>query len=157
MSDALEARRLRRADLEAVAALRNACRPAAEPLTAGDILLSLSQTGYLLAWQGPALCGALAWSAENLAARLDAAYLAAGAPADTLPLLLETVEAEARVLNCEVILLDAAEAELAGAALARGYAAAAPAGLPPAWREAAGTATQVLLKRLSEGRARRPV
>lgn len=161
MSDQIDVRRARRQDLEAIAALHNASRPAAAPLAATDILLSLAETGYLLAWQEMALCGALAWRAENLVAHVVAVYGVAGAPACTFAQLLVAAEAEARVLSCEVILLTGAEPAVADAARVAGYADAGLAGLPAPWREAAGglpdAGSGLLLKRLSEKRVGRPI
>lgn len=156
-------RRARRTDLPAVAELHNRCRPAAPAIGPQDVLLSLAERGYLLAWRGAQLAGVLAWSAENLVARVLDAYLDAGAGPDVIGRLLSAAEDEACVLYCEAMLLPASEAlarvaEIAGAA---GYTTEAPDTLPAAWREAAGElcvgVDRLLVKRLSARRVSRPI
>lgn len=163
MSDSVYARRAGRNDLWAVAELHNRCRPNAAPMEERDVLLSCVDTGYLIAFQDDHVCGAIAWRAENLIARVLDAYLEGNANQLAAEELLRLLDTQARELRCEVVLLADTESTrvLANVARSRGFEEPGDARLPPAWKEAAAELLAddraLLLKRLSNRRVRGPL
>jgi len=149
----MSVRRAGRRDLAAIAGLHNRCRPAEPPISEADVLASLAQAGFLiLEDDGGNPTAAVAWRVENLvAAVLD---IFSTMKQVNLHDALRMVEHEARLLQCEVIVLcdrvqDALPAEYLSEA---GFSIESSARLPHPWREAVEqtghAADRIALRRL---------
>lgn len=149
----MSVRRAGRRDLAAIAELHNRCRPAEPPVSEADVLACLAQAGFLILEDEEGNpTAAVAWRVENLvAAVLDIFPTVSHA---TIHDALRMVEHEARLLQCEVIVVcdrvqDALPAEYLSEA---GFSMEPSARLPRPWREAveqAGHATdRIALRRL---------
>ena len=163
MSDSISVQRAGRSDLSAIAELHNRCRPDAVPKKERDILLSCVEKGYLIALRDDAVCGVMAWRAENLVAHVLDAYMEGDTDSALAEKLLATLEEQARELRCEVALLAETDHTRAIANAARnfGYEEQGDGQLPSAWRDAVAElcsdAGVLLVKRLSDKRIRGPL
>lgn len=118
MSLTMHVRRASRDDLTPIAELYNRCRPHDSPRDARDILISLAETGYLVAQEDGSICAFIAWRAENLIARVIDACIEGDGGGQAARHLLESLHEQARELHCEASFLngDGLPAQLAEAA-----------------------------------------
>jgi GNAT superfamily N-acetyltransferase len=161
---AVTVRRAKRSDLRVLTAImRGTMRWRSRP-TGQEVLEMLYEKGYWLALSrlGGGLTG---WRAENLVMCIDdfyvyppAYYAQVGGP------LLETIEAEAAALSCEVAIAFLEE-QIAPEAIeffaAQGYERQPPSTLYKVWREVAQEflteSRFMMVKRLRESRILRPL
>ncbi|MBN1641352.1 MAG: GNAT family N-acetyltransferase [Anaerolineae bacterium] len=161
---AVTVRRAKRRDVATLAAIMGGTMRWRKPPTQDQVLEMLFDKGYWLAMsrKGGGLSG---WRAENLVMCIDDFYVypaqyyaQVGGP------LLETIEAEAKALSCEVAISFLAQ-QIAPEAVAffqaHGYERMSLGDLYPVWREVAEEfldgSNQMMVKRLREGRIMRPL
>ena len=162
MTDSFTIRRARQDDLDAIAALiqeategTRPALPAVGPATIQDWLFG---KGVWVAGGGDTLLGVAGWQVENLVSVTDVLYLAPG-PAwlEVGGRLLETIEAEAMVLMCEinaVLLPNGTSPAVPGLLRQLGYKEAALEELHRFWQEVLGDFLQagpaILVKQLRD-------
>jgi len=161
----IRVRRARPSDADRIAAFIQRARPHGRPIPPEKVQDRFGTAGFLLAERDGELVGLLGWQVENLVARVTdflvwpaAERLVAGRA------LIAEMEEAAQELQCEAIILFLPRncpPEVLAFWGAFGYEPREVAGLPKAWREAAGEVRsveeQIVLKQLREGLIRRPL
>lgn len=106
MTEGIEIRRAGRGDLAAIAALVKKATRSQVDVDEADVMEWLFSKGLMVAVQGEALVGVVAWQTENLLSVTDVFYVApAKLRAKAGGGLLATVEAEVNTLMCEANVL----------------------------------------------------
>ena len=139
MSDKIQVRRAKRADLAPIAGLVRVCHPGEAAPDEAQVMDWLFSKGLLVALQDDRLAGVIAWQVENLVAVTDVFCLQEG---ELLPeaggALLQALEEEASTLMCEVNIV-LAPGRLSPATQAvleeQGYEAEDLSNLHRIWRE----------------------
>ncbi len=153
-------------DAAAIAEFIKQATNGARALSRSEVIAAFGDKAYMLGDYGEQLALLAGWKVENLVARVDEFYLAAGAPLDKLaPPLVDAVETASRELQCEAALIfvplpiapDAARV-LTG----NGYAPQTGDKLGvAAWKDAARESmppnTGMLFKKLREDRVLKPI
>ncbi|MBI3914210.1 MAG: dephospho-CoA kinase, partial [Chloroflexi bacterium] len=154
----IQARRARRNDLDALGAVLMQKEKRTEPYPRAELLKLFGERGYRLAVADEKIVALAGWEAENLVATVREIW-AESAPAaeNGLPKLIALIEAEARALTCEtILLLVAADAPafIRAGAQRLGYQERTLSALHPTWRQVAKERVQpgeqIWVKRLRE-------
>jgi dephospho-CoA kinase len=158
-------RRPKRTDMAKIAAFLNKSK--GTRLTESDIMLSFSETSYLVAETKGDIIGAISFVVENLITQSREIILPAGVPiAPVLPPLIEEMEEASKLLQSEVAFIYLREAEAAEVInLLKGKLGYQPTKIEeikfPAWREAVRSSqpqgTIILSKKLREERVLTPI
>jgi dephospho-CoA kinase len=159
-------RRARPADAKKIAAFINSALRGRKEIDDMAVIERFGTVGFLLAERGETLVGMLGWQIENLVARVTDFLI--GPAAEREPIgraLLNQMEREARVLECEAAILflpRPAPPALVQFYRNLGYEPHIVSELPKAWQEAAQEGglranETVMLKKLREKRVLRPI
>jgi hypothetical protein len=139
MNQQLKVRRALRRDLAAIASLVEKASQSRVQIDEAEVIKWLFSKGLWVADQEGMLVGVIAWQAENLVSVTDVFYVSPDSLDTEAGIrLLETIEAEAKVLMCEanVVLLPDGLSELIRPVLQQqGYESRPLAGLHRIWRE----------------------
>lgn len=158
-------RRPKRTDMAKIATFLNKSK--GTRLTESDIMLSFSETSYLVAETKGDIIGAISFVVENLITQSREIILPAGVPvAPVLPPLIEEMEEASKLLQSEVAFIYLREAEATEVInLLKSKLGYQPTKIEeikfPAWREAVRSSqpqgTIILSKKLREERVLTPI
>ncbi len=163
--ETLEARRVSRKDLDALGAALMKKEQRAEPFPRAELLKRFGERGYRIVTREEQIIALAGWEAENLVATVREIWAESEVAAKhALPKLIALIEAEARALTCETVLLmlDENAPEYArGFSRALGYQERALSALHPTWRQVAKDrlqkGEQLWVKRLREQLVTTPI